>query len=148
MEFEAAVLVGGHARGSVLRLTEALSFWGGVDGKTGHIIDRHHPQCGALSTGRIVVMPCGRGSSSSSGVLAEAIRLDTAPAAILMHTIDTIITVGATVAQELYGKSVPVLVLSRRDWEQLPDGAVVSVDADDDASGSIKLTLVPIVPTN
>ena len=49
------------------------------------LIDTHHPQRGASVTGRILVMPSGRGSSSSSYVLAEAIRAGTAPAAIVLR---------------------------------------------------------------
>jgi PAS domain S-box-containing protein len=47
----------------------------------GRIIDRSHPDLGARVTGTILVMPGGRGSSSSSSVLAEAIRRGTGPPA-------------------------------------------------------------------
>jgi hypothetical protein len=87
-----------------------LSFWGGVDPATGKIIDRHHPQVGLLLRGKIVVMSRTRGSSSSSSVLAECIRLGTAPAAIILDEPDPIIVVGAMVAAELYGKQMPVLL--------------------------------------
>ena len=60
--------------GLALVLDEPLSFWGGLDPATGALIDTHHPQRGATVAGRVLVMPSGRGSSSSSYVLAEAIR--------------------------------------------------------------------------
>jgi predicted aconitase with swiveling domain len=75
------------------------------------VIDVHHPQRGALLTGRVLVMPAGRGSSSSSYVLAEAIRAGTAPAAIVLRDVDPILALGAIVARELYGSRVPVLAL-------------------------------------
>ena len=60
-------------------------------------------------------MPHGRGSSSSSSVLAEAIRLDTAPAGLMLDEPDHIITIGALVANRLYGKRVPVIVATKPD---------------------------------
>jgi predicted aconitase with swiveling domain len=55
-------------------------------------------------------MPGGRGSSSSSTVLAESIRLGTAPAAIVLTEPDAIIALGAVIAFELYGIVLPVLL--------------------------------------
>ncbi len=104
------VLVAGEAEGEVLALSEPLSFWGGVDEKTGVVIDVHHPQHGACIAGKILVMPSGRGSSSSSSVLAELIRAGVGPAAIVLGVSDPIIALGAMVAEALYGKRVPVVV--------------------------------------
>jgi predicted aconitase with swiveling domain len=106
--FGAATLVPGAASGPVLRLDEPLSFWGGLDSATGRIIDRLHPQRGATVAGRVLMMPGGRGSSSGSATLAEALRLGKGPAAILMLERDAIVVVGAMVAAELYGLACPV----------------------------------------
>lgn len=103
--------VPGAARGPVLVLDEPLSFWGGVREADGTIIDVHHPQRGACVAGRVVVMPGGRGSSSSSSVLAELVRGGVAPAAILLATPDPILALGAMVGELLYERTVPVLVL-------------------------------------
>jgi uncharacterized protein len=100
----------GEAAGAALVLAEPLSFWGGIDVATGRIIDRSHPDAGVCVTGRILVMPGGRGSSSSSSVLAEAIRIGTAPAGIVLGTADPILTVGALVADSLYGLRCPIVV--------------------------------------
>jgi predicted aconitase with swiveling domain len=97
--------------GRALVLDEPLSLWGGMDPATGEIVDAHHPQRGAPLTGRIVVMPSGRGSSSSASVLAEAVRVGTAPAAILLGEPDLILAIGSAVAKELYGVEVPVVVI-------------------------------------
>jgi predicted aconitase with swiveling domain len=98
---------------TALVLDEPLSLWGGVDPATGEIIDIHHPQHGANVSGRVLVMPAGRGSSSSASVLAEAVRAETAPAAIVLGEPDLILAIGSAVAEELYGKRVPVVVLPR-----------------------------------
>jgi predicted aconitase with swiveling domain len=110
--FEARVLVGGTVAGPALVLEAPLSLWGGMDPRTGRISDHHHPQLGATVNGRVLVMPSGRGSSSSSSVLAEAIRLGTAPLAILVEEPDEILVLGAIVAGELYTRTCPVLVLA------------------------------------
>ena len=98
------------ASAEVLVLDEPLSFWGGVDEETGVIIDTHHPQHGASIAGKVLVMPGGRGSSSSSSVLAELIRGQVAPAAIVLRTTDPILALGAIVAEALYDRAVPVVV--------------------------------------
>jgi hypothetical protein len=107
---EVRVLVAGSAEGDALVLDEPLSFWGGVDPATGAVVDPHHPQRGERVGGRVLVMPSGRGSSSSSSVLAEAIRAGTAPTAIVLLEADPILALGAIVARELYGTTIPVVV--------------------------------------
>lgn len=102
----------GAAEADALVLSEPLSFWGGIDVDTGRIIDRSHPDLGKVVTGMVLVMPGGRGSSSSSSVLAESIRRGTGPAGIVLAIPDPILTVGALVAQSLYGVEMPVVVCS------------------------------------
>ncbi|TPM38171.1 DUF126 domain-containing protein [Mesorhizobium sp. B2-3-4] len=100
----------GSAEGRALVFSQPLSFWGGVDAESGEIIDHSHPGLGQNVAGRILVMPSGRGSSSSSSVLAEAIRRGTAPAGILLERPDPILAVGAIVAEFLYGIGMPLAV--------------------------------------
>jgi predicted aconitase with swiveling domain len=129
-------MVAGDAEGDVLVLTEPLSFWGGVDETSGDIIDVHHPQLGANMAGRVLVMPSGRGSSSSSSTLAEHIRAGVGPAAILLGYRDPIIALGALVGETLYGRTVPVLVLPPHDYARAAAARRVRVDA----SGEIEVT--------
>jgi len=116
--------------GRALVLDEGLSLWGGMDPGTGELIDAHHPQHGALLTGRIVVMPSGRGSSSSASVLAEAVRAGTAPAAFVLEEPDLILSIGSAVAEELYGVLVPVLVLGLDAREPIADGVGLVIGSD------------------
>jgi len=125
----ARCLVEGDAEGAVALLSTPLSFWGGLDTASGRVIDRSHPAFGADIAGRILAMPSGRGSSSASSVLAEAIRRGTAPAAIILTIADPIITVGAIVAHKLYGKTCPVVVCARSDFARLSEGLRVRVVA-------------------
>jgi predicted aconitase with swiveling domain len=121
------VLADGAGEGPALVLGEPLSFWGGVDPASGLIIDARHPQRGISVEGRVLVMGSVRGSSSSSSVLAEAIRAGFAPAGILLAEPDLILAVGAAVAEELYEIRVPVLHLSPADVASIPDGAIVAI---------------------
>ena len=126
-EGEHEVLVPGTASGAVLSLGAPLSFWGGVRESDGVIIDVHHPQQGQSVAGRVLVMPSGRGSSSSSSVLAELIRAGVGPAAILLGERDAILVIGAMVAEELYRKTVPIIVLSPAEYARCRGAAALSV---------------------
>jgi uncharacterized protein len=121
-------LVGGHAAGTALVLDEPLSFWGGMDPRTGRLIDPHHPQRGAELGASILVMPSGRGSSSSSSVLAEAVRVGTSPSAIVLLSADPIVALGSIVAGELYGRALPVLVLETTDYGSIRSGDGVTIE--------------------
>ena len=122
------LLAPGVAEGTALVLREPLSLWGGLDPASGVVIDARHPQRGESVTARVLVMPAARGSSSSSSVLAEAVRAGTAPAAILLGEPDLILAVGAAVADELYGRQVPVVLLTREELAGIADGARVRVE--------------------
>jgi uncharacterized protein len=126
----ATTLAPGRAEGAPLLLAEPLSFWGGLDSTTGRIIDRRHPQAGELVSGRILMMAAGRGSSSGSAALAEALRLGVGPAAILLLRRDAIVIVGALAALELYGRSCPVALAAAQDWAGLAAGRWLDVRAE------------------
>ncbi|TCO35565.1 putative aconitase subunit 2 [Kribbella steppae] len=129
MVIHARTLNPGTASGEPIRLTAPLSFWGGTD-EQGRIVDAHHPQCGTVLAGRVLVMESGRGSSSASSVLAEQIRARTGPAAIILARPDTIIALGALVAHELYGLATPVIVVDRPAYDDLPTDRLLRVEAD------------------
>jgi hypothetical protein len=122
---EGRVLVSGSASGEALVLDEPLSFWGGLDPTTGRIVEIGHPQHGSVVTDRILVMPSGRGSSSSATILAEAIRLGTGPAGIVLSEVDQIVAIGALAAAELYDIHVPVLVADPAAFGSIVDGTPI-----------------------
>lgn len=104
------VLVDGSVTARALRIVEPLSFWGGVDPTTGRIIEKRHPQHGDSVAGKIVSMPTGRGSSSASSILAEALRLGCGPVGFVLESADGILVAGALVARELYDVQCPIVV--------------------------------------
>ena len=123
-------LTPGQARGMTLVLDEPISFWGGVDENTGRVTDTRHPQSGASVAGMILVLQCGRGSSSSSSVLAECLRNGVGPAAIVLAEPDPILALGALVAGELYGTEIPVVVVPSNAYAACSAARELTVEAD------------------
>jgi predicted aconitase/predicted aconitase with swiveling domain len=113
------LIVPHDASGDVLVCTEGLSFWGGVDPDTGMVIDAHHPQNGVCLAGRIVLMPTSRGSCSGSGVLLELARNGHAPAALVFHENEDILTLGAIIAGRLFDCSLAVVRLPKEQYDAL-----------------------------
>ncbi len=126
---QARVLNGGAAEGPVLILDEPLSFWGAFEPRTGIIIDVHHPQRGQCLAGTILLMRESKGSGSAPGGIAEAIRLGTGPAAIILVLADINLAIGAAVAETLYGKSCPVLQVTEPDLATLGKAARLRIGA-------------------
>ncbi len=127
---QAVALVPGRASGPVLALAEPLSLWGGVDPATGTIVEVRHPDAGRTLVGRILAMPAARGSSSSSSVLAELLRIGVGPSAIVLGESDEILVVGAIVAGELYGSVCPVLLLDPESYAVAATFESMEIDAD------------------
>lgn len=113
------LLVGSATSGPLVVLHEPVSFWGGVDPATGHIVDRHHAQMGTLLSGAVVVMDGARGSSSSSSTLLECVARGTAPAALLLTQPDVLLTVGAAAAHDLYSRGPTVIRIQPSQLDRL-----------------------------
>lgn len=120
------VVVPGEAHGTLVRLEDPLSLWGGLDPETGRVIDVSHPQHGLSLAGLVVWMPRGRGSSSSSTVLAETMRRHTAPAGLILNVAEPILVIGSLVGQHMYDVSCPIAVGPE------PDASVVTISIDHD----------------
>jgi predicted aconitase with swiveling domain len=71
-------------------------------------------------------------------VLAEAVRAGTSPAAIVLGEPDGIVTLGAMVAAELYGGSIPVIVVTPETYETIEDGRWVEVTAPRAPDGDVR----------
>ena len=116
-------IIPGDAEGIAIVSRKAISFWGGISPATGEIIDRRHDCSGQFVAGKVFVIPAGKGSSTGSAVLMESIKNGVAPAAIILAKIDPILALGSIVADELYGKSVPMILLSQEDFYSIQDGS-------------------------
>jgi len=123
-------LVAGSAEGLLLVSNEPLSFWGGYDAESGEIIDRRHPLSGKIAKGTVFAVPSTRGSSTTTAILLEAIRAGAAPAAILTQGTDSFVVLAAVVAEELYGRRLPLVALNESDFGTLESGRLARVDVD------------------
>ena len=63
---------GAPGSGPALVLDAPISFWGGVDPKSGRIADVRHPQHGEAIAGTVLFLPGTIGSSSASAVLLSS----------------------------------------------------------------------------
>ena len=116
---QAHPVVSGEAEGELLFSSEPLSFWGGYDQNSGEIIDRRHPLSGRIASGCVLALPFTRGSSTTTAVLLEAVRVGVAPVALLSTGVETFFALASILAKELYGRSLPVLALRREDFDVL-----------------------------
>ncbi|RAK99323.1 DUF521-domain-containing protein [Aspergillus ibericus CBS 121593] len=121
--------VKGQASGRLMASPLELSFWGGVDPQTGQVIDQHHPLRGQFLQDRILAIPGGRGSCSGSGVMLELLLNNKGPGAVLFERREDILTLGVMIAEEIFKKAIPVVVLNPGDFPQLLrlDGKLMSV---------------------
>jgi len=119
--WQSEVLNAGTAHGAVLQLGADISFWGGVDPRTGVIIDRRHPQYGESVAGKILSMNRSIGSSSGSSILLELFQRGKAPSGIILLEVDFIITLGVVVAREMQFGDIPVVKVQPEVRPQLPE---------------------------
>lgn len=105
------LIPGADASGECLALTAPISFWGGVDPRSGLIIDARHPERDRDIAGTVLALPGTIGSSSASAVLLELVHAGKAPAAILMDAPDAILLLGLVVAREMDWKTPPAFRL-------------------------------------
>lgn len=124
------IVVAGAADAPVVVLDEPLSFWGGFSSETGDVIDVHHPQHGASLAQMVVVVAGGRGSSSASSVIAEAARVGTSPAALIVLASDEILSTGAIVADELYGRPLPIMEVDSATFAACRAAEQIQITAD------------------
>jgi predicted aconitase with swiveling domain len=115
-------IFGGKARGSAMVSREALSFFGGINPDTGVIEEEGHPLAGRSVNGKVLVFPHGKGSTVGSYTLYRMMKNGTAPIAILNRECETIVAVGAIIAE--------IPCVDQIDIDQIPDNAPLIVDAD------------------
>jgi len=127
---QAKLLVAGTASGEALISSEPLSFWGGYDHRDGSIIDRRHPLNGQIAAGKILGIPFTRGSSTTTAVLVESVKANTAPAAIICNRIEAFLSLAAIVADELYGKTIPIIFTEPEEFDTLKTGQRIAIRGD------------------
>jgi predicted aconitase with swiveling domain len=120
---------GDGGEGAAMVLTAPISFWGGVDPRSGRIADVRHPQCGANIAGTVLFIPGTIGSSSAAAVLLELVHAGCAPAELVLHEPDAILLLGLIVAREM-GWQTPIAIKLDRALHSGFAGCSVTVAAD------------------
>ena len=115
---------GGTGRGEILVSSEAISFLSGVDPETGVVIESGHPLEGKSIEGKVLAFPYGKGSTVGSYIIYALRRNNKAPSAIINTEAETIIAVGAIIAD------IPMVDMPKRPIEEIPEGSIVTVNGD------------------
>jgi predicted aconitase with swiveling domain len=139
----ARAILSGTAQGPAVATDEALSFWGGVDPATGHVIDVHHPLHGVCLTGAVLMMPSSRGSCSGSGILLDLILSGRGPAALIFSDAEDVLTLGALVASEMFGKPLPVARVSAEVFAELSKCPTLTISPDEIGCDTWSIQLAP-----
>ena len=92
------VISPGKAEGKAIVTSEPIGFYGGIDIKTGVVIEKDHPLEGESVTGKILVFPCGKGSTVGSYVIYGLKKNGVAPAGIINKETETIVATGVILA--------------------------------------------------
>lgn len=145
---QARSILPGAAEGVVIATTEALSFWGGVDPATGKVIDVHHPLHGVCLTGGVLFMPSSRGSCTGSGVLLDLILTGRAPSALVFCEAEDVLTLGALIASEMFGKPLPVLRLDAENFAQFSQASHVRIDENTIEADGVSLAIAAPATTH
>ena len=92
-------VVPGVAEGIALVTTQRISGWGGVDPRTGTVVETRHELRGQSFAGRVLVFPGAKGSSGWSAQFHVARLMGKAPAAWLFTEMTTKIALGTVVSR-------------------------------------------------
>ncbi len=112
----------GKAKGIALVSKEPIGFYGGINIKTGIVIEKGHPLEGKTVTGKILVFPCGKGSTVGSYVIYGLQKNGVAPKGIINKETETIVATGVILA------GIPCV--DKIDIDQIKDGDTVVLNAD------------------
>ena len=112
----------GTGQGSVLATNQPISFWGCVSPVTGRISDKRHDLYGSSISGKILVFPYGKGSSTGSLMILELLRLNLAPAGIINLRTEPLLATGPIVGKHFYGKSFPIVNIAATEFQMLQTG--------------------------
>jgi predicted aconitase with swiveling domain len=112
----------GKAKGEAIVSSEPIGFYGGIDINTGYVIEKSHPLEGKCVKDKILVFPCGKGSTVGSYVIYGLKKNNVAPSAIVNKETETIVATGVILA------GIPCI--DHIDIEKITEGSFVVVDAD------------------
>lgn len=113
----------GKAQGEAIVSKEPIGFYGGIDPKTGVVIEKGHELEGKSVKDKILVFPQGKGSTVGSYIIYGLKKNGVAPAAIVNKETETIVATGVILA------GIPCV--DGIDIDNIKTGDKLKVDADE-----------------
>ena len=113
----------GKAEAEAIVSSEPIGFYGGIDAKTGIVIEKGHQLEGQSVTGKVLVFPQGKGSTVGSYVIYGLHKNGVGPAAIVNKETETIVATGVILAD--------IPCVDGIDIEQIKTGDKLRIDADE-----------------
>ena len=113
----------GSVEGEAIVSKEPIGFYGGIDAKTGEVIEKGHELEGQNVKDKILVFPMGKGSTVGSYVIYGLKKNGVAPKAIVNKETETIVATGVILA------GIPCV--DGIDIEQIKSGDKLKVNADE-----------------
>ncbi len=124
MELEGRTISKGIAEGEALTTTQPISFYGGVDPRTGEIIEKGHELQGRKVKGKILVFPNGKGSTVGSYTLYRMKNNGVAPSGIINKECETVVAVGVIISEIPCVDKIDISKIETGDVVRLENGVV------------------------
>ena len=112
----------GVTEGIAIVSNEPIGFYGGIDPKNGNVIEKGHPLEGKCVKDKILVFPCGKGSTVGSYIIYGLKKNGVAPKGIINKETETIVATGVILA------GIPCI--DQINIEEINDGDNILLDAD------------------
>ena len=113
----------GKAEGIAIVSKEPIGFYGSFDIKTGKMIEKGHPLEGKNIKDKILVFPCGKGSTVGSYVIYGLKKNGVAPVGIINKETETIVATGVILA------GIPCI--DQINIEEIKNGDTLILNADE-----------------
>jgi hypothetical protein len=108
-----------------------FGFYRAIDPKTGIVRDTRNELFGENVSGKVLVFPEGRGSTSGAMMIAELARMGTHFGAMVNRTTEPILATGIILAHIFYNRIIPTVhYLDQDPLEVIETGDIVRVNGD------------------
>lgn len=118
-------VVPGVSEGEALVTRMPISGWGGIDSRTGVIVETRHDLRGVSFAGKVLIFPGAKGSSGWSNAFHLTRSYGVAPAAMLFNDMSTKMALGAVVT-----RAPSITDFDQNPLDLIRTGDWVCVDAD------------------
>jgi len=122
MDLKGRVINKGKVSGIALVSAKPISFYGGVDAKTGVVTDKDSDIDGQSISGKILVFPYGKGSTVAPYTIYQLAKAGKAPLAMINTEAETIVAVGCIISD--------IPAVDKIDITKIKSGDKVKIDGD------------------